>query len=139
MKQNEPVSKIMSLELKTVQVGQKLSEARKLLTEEAFDHVPVLDGNKLVGMLSTNNLMRLTFDAGNADLRSMDAVLDHQFTIEHVMKKDLITIKSTETVRHAAELLVKGSHQTLSVVEEGEVLVGLVTSTDLIRYLLDQY
>jgi CBS domain-containing membrane protein len=139
MKQNEPISKIMSSDLKTVQVGQKLSEARKLLTDEAFNHVPVLDGKKLVGMLSTNALMRLTFDAGNADVRSMDAVLDHQFTIEGVMKKDLITVKPTETVRHAAELLVKGSHQTLSVIGDDNTLAGLVTSTDLIRYLLEQY
>ena len=139
MKRNEPVSKIMSTELKTVHVGQKLSEARKLLADEAFDHVPVLNGNKLVGMLSTNDLMRLTFDAGNVDLRSMDAVLDHQFTIEGVMRKDLLTIEASDTVRHAVELLVKGSHQTLSVVGEGGRLDGLVTSTDLLRYLLDQY
>lgn len=139
MKHNEPVSKIMSSELKTVQVGQKLSEARKLLTEEAFNHVPVLDGKRLVGMLSTNNLMRLTFDAGNVDLRSMDAVLDNQFTIEKIMRKDLLMVKSTDTIRRAAELLVKGTHLSVCVVDEGEVLVGLVTSTDLIGYLLDQY
>jgi CBS domain-containing protein len=122
-----------------VQVGQKLSEARKVLADGAFEHVPVVSGNKLVGMLSTSDIMRLTFDAGNADLRSMDAVLDHQFALQEVMRKDLLTVAPTDTVRHAAELLVKGSHQTVSVVEEGDTLVGIVTSTDLIRYLLEQY
>lgn len=139
MKHNEPVSKIMSTELKTVQVGQTLSEARKMLSRADFDHVPVLDGAKLVGMLSTVTLMHLTFDANNVDLRSMDAVLDSQFSIDKVMRKDLLTIKATDSIRHAASLLVKGSHHSISVVEEGDKLVGIVTSTDLIRYLLDQY
>ena len=139
MKQNEPVSKIMTSELKTVHVGQKLSEARHVLAESKFDHVPVVTGQKLVGILSSGDVMRLTFDAGSADERSMDAVLDHQFTIEGTMTKKLVTIKASDPIRHAAKLLVDGPYHCLPVVDDGEKLLGLVTSTDLIRYLLDQY
>jgi CBS domain-containing protein len=139
LKQNEPVSKIMSTGLKTIQIGQKLSDARRILAEKPFDHVPVLDGTKLVGMLSSTDLVKLTFDWGNSDARSIDAVLDHQFTVAGTMTKDLVTMKSTETVRQAAQLLVQASHHAVPVVEGDAKLVGIVTSTDLIRYLLDQY
>lgn len=138
MKQNEPVSKIMTSTVATVHTGQKLSEARRLLAERPFEHLPVVSGKSLVGMISAADLLRLTFDAGNADERSMDAVLDHQFTIEGVMTKELTTIKSTDSIRYAAELLVKASHHSLPVVDDG-ALTGIVTGTDLIRFLLEQY
>ena len=139
MKQNEPVSRIMTSDLKTVHVGQRLSEARKVLGEGAFEHLPVVSGDKLVGLLTSSDLMRLTFDAGNADSRSIDAVLDHQFTLEGVMTKDLVTLNTSDTIRRAAELLVKHNYHSLPVVEEDDRLAGIVTSTDLIRYLVDQY
>ncbi|MCL4792728.1 MAG: CBS domain-containing protein [Gammaproteobacteria bacterium] len=139
MKQNEPVSKIMSSNLKTIHTGQKLSEVRRLLTENPFDHVPVVSGDKLVGILSSADLMRLTFDAGNTDPRSMDAVLDSQFTIEGTMTKDPVTIRGGDTIREAAELLVKSARHSLPVLTESGKLVGIVTSTDLINYLLEQY
>ncbi|MEZ5562860.1 MAG: CBS domain-containing protein [Gammaproteobacteria bacterium] len=139
MKQNEPVSKIMSSNLKTIHTGQKLSEVRRLLTDNPFDHVPVVSGDKLVGILSSADLMRLTFDAGNTDPRSMDAVLDSQFTIEGTMTKDPVTIRGGDTIRAAAELLVKSARHSLPVLTESGKLVGIVTSTDLINYLLEQY
>ncbi|MEO8224288.1 MAG: CBS domain-containing protein [Gammaproteobacteria bacterium] len=139
MKHNEPVSKIMSSEVKTIHVGQKLSEARHLLAHSTFDHAPVVSGDTLVGMLSSSDIMRLTYDADGSDSRSIDAVLDNEFTVEGTMTRDLETIRPGATIREAAQLLVKRSFHSLPVVEDGDKLVGIVTSTDLIRYLLEQY
>ena len=139
VKHHEPVSKIMSSKVKSVHVAQKLSDVRKLLAENDFEHVPVVSGDQLVGLLTSGDLMRLTFDAGNVDVRSIDAVLDSQFTLEGVMTKKLVTLKAGEPIRRAAELLVSGPHHSLPVVSDTGALVGIVTSTDLIRYLLEQY
>ena len=138
MKQNEPVTKIMSADLKTVHLGQQMSDVRRMLANNPFDHVPVMSGETLIGMLSSSDVMRLTFDAGNADPRSVDAVLDNRFTVEGTMTKELVTVRPSDTIRRAAELLVKSSVHCLPVLDQGK-LVGIVTSTDLIRYLLDQY
>ena len=59
--------------------------------------------------------------------------------IETVMKKDLITMKGTGTVREASKLLREGTFHSLPVVDDDGALLGIVTSTDLIRYLHDQY
>ena len=129
----------MSSKPKALHIGQKLSEARHLLKENNIEHIPVVKGEKLVGMISSADIMRLTFDAGNEDSRSIDAILDHQFTVEAIMTKNLSTILKSDTIKHAAELLVNGAYHSLPVIEEGGQLVGIVTSTDLIRYLLEQY
>ena len=57
MRHNEPVSHIMSSELLTVHGGQKVSEVYELLTENRIHHVPVVDGKKLVGLISSTDLM----------------------------------------------------------------------------------
>jgi len=138
MKRNEPVSKIMTRDLETVHVGQKLSEVRRMLANNPYHHVPVVSGEKLVGLISSTDIVRLSLAIYGVDERAVDAMLDSQHTIEGVMSKTLTTIGVKDTVREAAELLAEGTFHSLPVVDEGK-LVGLVTSTDVIRYLLAQY
>lgn len=139
MKRNEPIKTIMSSDVTTVNVTQKLSEVRRLMSEQQIHHVPVVSGTKLVGMLSATDMVRLSFSAYGTDERAVDAMLDHEFSIEKVMQTDLVTIKTSETVRDAARILRAGQFHSLPVVDEEHALAGIVTSTDLIRYLYDQY
>ena len=138
MKRNEPVSKIMTSDIQTVHTGQKLSEVRRMLADNPYHHVPVVSGDKLVGIITATDMLRLSLAIYGVDERAVDAMLDSQHTIESVMTKDVQTIGVKDTVRSAAEVLGEGSFHSLPVVDGGK-LVGLVTSTDLIRYLLAQY
>jgi CBS domain-containing protein len=60
------------------------------------------------------------------------------FTVEQVMAKKLVTISPDTTIRETAEILSKKEFHALPVCL-GELLVGIVTTTDLIKYLIDQY
>ena len=137
MKRNESVRKIMTANPVTVQLGQSIGQAYEILLEYDFHHVPVLDGTKLVGLITSTDIGRITYSLGTDD-RMTTAVLDHTRFIADVMTRELTFVSPDTTVREAAELLSKGDHHSLPVVDDGE-LVGIVTSTDLIRYLLEQY
>lgn len=139
MKRNEPIKTIMSSDVTSVNVTQKLSEVRRLMSEQEIHHVPVVSGRKLVGMLSATDMVRLSFSAYGADERAVDAMLDHEFTVEKVMKTDLVTLKDSESIRDAARHLRAGQFHSLPIVDAEGSLLGIVTSTDLIRYLYDQY
>ena len=103
-------------------------------------HLPVVSGQKLIGIISNSDVLRVSFgDAFQADERAVDATLDHTMTIEQLMQKDPVSVRETASIREAAQALVEGSFHSLPVVSDGQKLVGLVTSTDLIRYLLDQF
>ena len=69
----------------------------------------------------------------------MDAYLDHQFSIEGLMKKDLETLSLKSTIADAAEILSDGNFHAVPIVNDAGELEGLVTSTDLIRYLRDLF
>lgn len=138
MKRNEAITTIMTSDLQTVHVGQKLSEVRALLSEKSFNHVPVVSGKTLVGMISATDMVRLSLSTYGVDQRAVDALLDSQHSVESVMTKVLDTLAPSATVRDAAQKLAGAPFHSLPVVDNGE-LKGLVTSTDIIKYLLEQY
>ncbi len=137
MRRNEPVSKIMTPNPVTVHLGQPLSEVQHLMTENRCHHMPVVSGDKLIGMVSSTDLLRVTYAWGQ-DARHAEAVLDHTHSIEDVMQPGLVTISPKTTIREAAGIFAKNWFHALPVVEDGK-LVGIVTTTDLLNYLLDQY
>lgn len=140
MKHREPVHKIMAADPLTVHEKQKVSEVHQVMVEKKIHHVPVVSGNRLIGLISATDLMRVSFgDVNQQDPRTVDALLD-TYSIRDVMQEDILTVKRTDTIHDAAEKLARGDFHSLPVVDDdGESLVGLLTSTDLIKYLLDQY
>lgn len=139
MKHNEPVHKIMATNPVTVHEKQKLSDVHHLIVERKIHHVPVVSGEHLIGLISGNDLLRVSWgDVNRQDPRQVDALLD-TLSIRDVMQEDVVTMNSTDTVRRAAELLSQGEYHSVPVLDDAGVLVGMVTSTDLIKYLLDQY
>ncbi len=138
MKKHEPISKIMSTDLITVHHGDPISKVRQLASMHGVHHIPVVSGDQLVGIISWSDILRLSFgDTFETDQRTVDATLDHTFSIEQVMKKNPVSLQETATVRDAAEILARGEFHAVPVVNGGK-LVGIVSTTDLIKYLLDQ-
>ncbi len=60
------------------------------------------------------------------------------FTIEQVMAKNLVRVSSNTTIKEVAEILAKREFHALPVIDDGK-LSGIVTTTDLINYLLEQF
>lgn len=139
MRKNDLVTKIMSTNVAVIQEGQALSEVRKVMCDLDIHHVPIVNGAKLVGLVSFTDMMKINLVINGADERSIGAIIDQQFKITDVMSSRLTTIKNTETIRQAAELLIKGHFHSLPVIDSETNIVGIVTSTDLIKYLNEQY
>ena len=139
MRKNDPISNIMTTEISSVQEGQPLSEVRHLMSEEHINHVPVLSGKQLKGLISMTDMMKLNLVISGADDRTIDAIIDQQFNITDLMSDELTTLKEKDTVRQAADVLSQGKFHSVPVTNNSGELAGIVTSSDLIRYLSDQY
>lgn len=116
-----------------------LTKAEKLFKHNKIRHIPVVDGNKIIGILSYTDLLRISFvDAVDDNDHIVDTTVYDLFTVEQVMAKKVITISPDTTIKETAEILSKKEFHALPVCL-GELLVGIVTTTDLIKYLIDQY
>jgi len=118
----------------TVDITQGLRDVRRALSSERFHHLPVLDGKKLVGMISMTDLVKLSLDETGPET---DAVIDRNFSIRDVMQSDVISISHRATVDEAAQILSAGGFHALPVTDHDDHLRGLLTSTDLINFLLE--
>ena len=137
MKHREAVSHIMSKDVKTVHRKQNLAEVQALMEEFKIRHIPVVDGEKVVGMLSRSDIMHARYGAiqGGEELQT---TLLEQMPVEKAMTADPKTISAGQSVRDAGVMLHEGHFSALPVIEDGK-LAGIVTTKDLIGYLLDQY
>ncbi len=139
MRKNDPISKIMSSEVHAIQDGQNLSDVRHMMCNSSIHHIPVLSGKKLVGLISFTDMMKLNLVTGQTNEYTADAIIDQQFTVTDVMSKELTVITNKDNIRTAAKLLSEGDFHSLPVVNENHELTGIITSTDLIKYLAELY
>ena len=139
MKQIVPVSTIMTKEVVKLNITDTLTKAEGLFKKHRIRHIPVMTGNKIIGMLSYTDLLRISFaDAIDDEEEEVDATVYNMFSVEQVMAKNLVSISPETTIKEAAEILASKEFYALPVVE-GNLLVGIVTTTDLIKYLINQY
>jgi CBS domain-containing protein len=140
MKQRETVRHIMTDELRTLSLHDgNLMNAKTIMEENHFRHLPITSGDKLVGMISLTDIHRISFGGNYGQAEQVDTSIFDTMTIQQVMKNNPSTINIQTTIKEAAEQLTKEEFHALPVVDDSGKLEGIVTTTDLINYLLEQY
>lgn len=138
MKKNVPVSTIMTKNVVKLNLSDELTKAEALFKKHKIRHIPVVTGTKIIGMLSYSDLLRISFADAVYEDEEIDSVVYDMFDISQVMTKNIVTITEETTIRETAEILTSREFHALPVVKNGD-LIGIVTTTDLIKYLLQQY
>ncbi|KAA2216059.1 CBS domain-containing protein [Maribacter flavus] len=129
----------MTKKIITLNSNDQLETAERLFKENHIRHIPVVEGDAIIGMLSLTDLLRISFaDGAYEEDSDVETIVYNMFTISQVMAKNLKSISSNTTIKEVAEILANREFHALPVVD-GEKLVGIVTTTDLIKYLLEQY
>lgn len=133
------VSRIMTKNLVLLNLNDTLEKAELLFKKHNIRHIPVVNNGKIEGILSYTDLLRISYaDAVYEDEENVDTVVYNMFTLQQVMVKKIDTVNTSDTIYDVAKILAKENYHALPVEENGK-LVGIVTSTDLINYLLKQY
>lgn len=139
MKSEVPVSTIMTKNVVKLNLSDDLTKAEMLFKKHKIRHIPVVLNQKVVGILSLTDLLRISFaDSVDDDDEVIDVTVYNMFTVEQVMVKKVEMVSPETSIRTVAEILSKREFHALPVVQ-GDILVGIVTTTDLIKYLLKQF
>ncbi|AUC21086.1 MULTISPECIES: CBS domain-containing protein [Polaribacter] len=135
MRRDEPISTIMATNLVTLCVTDDLVTAEKLFIEHKIKHIPVVRDKEIIGMLSYYDIQTVSSAVLNEDQTSVDSYINNNFSIAQVMDKSITAIPPYTSIKDAAELLTTKGFHALPVVEDSE-LVGIVTTRDLVKYLV---
>ena len=133
-----PVSHIMTKEVVVANLFNRFSQVRKLFLEYDLHHLPVTDKDKIIGIISSSDVMKIYSKKLPKDQPATDEVMDKLFFIKDIMTVNPITIAPNDTVEKAAEILSKKRFQSLPVVEDGRI-VGILTTRDLVKFLVRLY
>jgi acetoin utilization protein AcuB len=124
------VQDVMQTKLFTVTPETTLPEALRLTGQRGVRHLPVLDGDRLVGILSDRDLRRtMASPATSLEAHELNCPLD-RLRVGEIMTRTLITIGRMFPIEAAACLMVQEKIGALPVTDDGR-LVGLVTETDV--------
>ena len=126
----------------TVTPDTELMEARALLEEHGFRHLPVVDGDRLVGMVSDRDVRIDQGDLERLDDEHLLARIRSRRSVEAVMSSPVHVVEPDAPISEAARLMLSRRVSALPVVDElgdeGATLVGVVTTTDCLLALLDR-
>ena len=136
MKKNTPITELMSKEFKVIGVNDTLSKAEEILFSNKFKHLPVLEKGKLVGIISKTDIKRMSFadEFGTAEFEA-DQEIFKMLTVGQVMISKPFTLDSSATIKDAAKILSVKEFRAIPILEEDKI-VGILTTKDLIKYLI---
>jgi acetoin utilization protein AcuB len=131
------VKHIMSRDLVTADPDEKLVSVRQKMMANHIQHVPVVDGSKILGMISKSDIHRMehhfTLFKAEKALEANRQIFSTMLA-EEIMTTTLVKLKENDTVSVALDLFKENLFHALPVVNDHDELIGLVTPLDLLLY-----
>jgi CBS domain-containing protein len=123
---NEPVSSIMTSDLITVVPEDNLATVYKIFRSKRIHHLPVVEGKKLVGILTTYDLFKLEKSPKEYG----------ETTVKDVMTTKLATLEPDTKVGSAVLIFIENLFHAVPIVAKDGELVGIVSTLDVMKYSL---
>ncbi len=133
------VAEIMTHAPEVVREEDNLEQVARLMSRLHVRHLPVVDGKRLVGLLSHQDVLRLTLSelmAHSAAGASTERRLEQNTFVVKVMTRDPLRVTPETPLAEAARLLYEAKVSCLPVVKEDDELVGIVTESDFLGLLV---
>jgi acetoin utilization protein AcuB len=135
---NTLLSEFMILPPVILKYNESFSKVEAILREKQIKHLPILDENgRLGGLITLSDLYRTCSPRRNAedgsfvyDKEQLDA-----FILKNVMTKDPFTLKGTNTLKEALEVMIRGGFGCIPIVDDDHRIRGIITQTDIIRVM----
>ena len=119
------ISSVMVKDVITVPQSMQLDEVAKMMLDKGIGSVPVMDEDKMVGIVSKADFVTLAV-----------GIAFDKITVKEIMSKDLTVVSPTERIVHARRQMIEARIGRVPVVDDDK-LVGMITSKDLMRAFID--
>jgi len=113
------------------------ADAQKLMIENRVRHLPVVgDGKRILGLITRERLRVPPTDLGSLNVWEISRLLSNLQVKDVMIKRnDLYTTTSDTTLEDAAKVMCEHRIGSLIVVEDGDVVVGIITEVDMLAEL----
>jgi CBS domain-containing protein len=118
------IKDVMTSDPRTIEADKSFAYAAKMMRDEDVGLAPVVEGDKLIGMLTDRDIaIRVVAEGKNPE----------QVTVREVASQQVVTIDPQQDLDEALRIMAKHQVRRLPVVEEDGRLVGVVAQADVAR------
>lgn len=134
-----PISTIMTTDLKTVSPKDSLIKVEEIFKTKRIHHLPVVEGNKLVGMVSKSDYLffKRGFNRNNVE-EKWDEVRLKSHSVSEIMTRGIARMEETDKINVALEVFKENLFHAIPIVNETGELRGIVTTYDIIMHLANE-
>jgi CBS domain-containing protein len=138
MHSNQFVRNWMSKHPITVPKNATLPEAHQLMHEHKVRRLPVMDGDKLVGIITRSDVRGAEpSEATSLSVWELNYLLS-KLTVDQIMSRKVLTVTPDTPIAKAAKLMLDNKIAGLPVMD-GETLAGIITESDIFRMVVDTW
>lgn len=143
---------LMTTDVKTVEADWPLDRVAQFLIDHEISGAPVVDQDKLVGVISLTDLARHNSTGGESaaerpsayyrheleaqyseeDLENLRVTEGGETTAEHIMTPQVYDVNEYTSIQQVAEVMHRGGIHRVFVTEEGEIR-GIITAMDMLK------
>ena len=116
------VSQYMSRSVLTIAPQTEFHRAFDLMHSRRIHHLPVVDGDRLVGIVAERDLLLAAANFGSAEV-----------PVAEIMRGTPVCVSENADLKQAARLLVLKHIGSLPVLSARKTLVGIITETDIFK------
>lgn len=122
------VKDIMTKDCIYIDIQSTINDAYISLNKLDIDQIPVVSfGKKIIGMISKKMILDLLMD----DIENSKYILNKK--IDDIKLLEIITADPISDIRRVAKVMVDFKLDAIAIVEENDILVGIVSKTDIIK------
>lgn len=126
------VAELMTCKVITCNENDTLAKLEEGMLRFRVRHLPVVDGDRLVGLVSHRDLARATPSPLIGDVRSASVEVGKRRAKE-IMRTELVTVRPDEPLGRAAQRMWEGKLGCLPVTDGDDNLLGILTQADFLR------
>lgn len=123
---------LMTRKIFTIGPDDKLLHLEEHMEKFRFGHLPVIENDKLVGLITHADLLHASASFLTQKAKEIDEIV-HNFPASRIMQRELITVRPSDTLADVAKLMWEAKVGCVLVTDEQERLVGIITEGDFIR------
>lgn len=128
------VSEVMNTQVITATPEQRVCDIVEILQEKGISGVPVVEGEKVVGVISKKDILPLvaSFDVDYETLEKLKKTCEYH--VQDYMQKEVVSVPPVEPIESCAMKMINNNINRLPVIEGGSLL-GIVTRGDILKAL----
>ena len=124
---------LMTKHVVTISSSDPIWEIERIFSINHLRHAPVFEDGQVVGMISLVDLRHHRSEEDREDVTNQEM---QKLTAAQIMAPDPVTLQSNQTAKEAALLFTENEFHAIPVLEGG-TLVGIISTTDMISFLID--